>query len=484
MTPVAKVGGLGDVSASLSEALRLKGHDVRVIIPRYASIDAEKHPSYPVAGLDGLPVPVGRRIVHGRVGASEPAGLPRTYYVINDAYFGRKGIYDDPDTREGYPDNAERFVFFQRAALETLKHVGFRPDVIHCHDHQAGLIPSYLKLLLRSDPFFASAGTVLTIHNLGYQGIFPAETMDLTGFPEGSFAPLSAFEFFGKLNFMKAGIRHADVVTTVSPTYAREICDEELGCGLEGELRQKGDRLVGILNGIDTEVWNPATDPHLPAHYSVAGMRGKEACRAELMRRMALPEVSGALLIGMVTRLAEQKGFDLLDVAIGRLMRMNVQLVVLGTGQARFHKMLTEASARWPARISVKFAFDEQIAHLIEAGGDAFLMPSRYEPCGLNQMYSLRYGTVPIVRATGGLADTVVDADADAAAGNGFSFEEYAPEALLDTVERAVAAFKVRARWKKIVKAGMSRDFSWASSAGAYEVVYEQAIESTSRALV
>jgi starch synthase len=403
------------------------------------------------------------------------------YYVANDAYFGRKGIYDDPETGEGYPDNAERFIFFQLAALELLRRTGFRPDVVHCHDHQAALVPSYLKLLLRTDPFFAGAGSILTIHNLGYQGIFPPETMDLAGFPPGTLSPLSAFEFFGKMNFMKAGISHADLVTTVSPTYAREICEPEHGFGLEGVLRQRGADLVGILNGIDPGAWDPASDPLLPARYTASDPSGKAACRDELRRRMALPDKAGALVIGMVTRLAEQKGLDLLDEAMGRLMSRNVQLVVLGTGQARFHALLREASARWPARLSATFGFSEELAHLIEAGADAFLMPSRYEPCGLNQMYSLRYGTVPIVRATGGLADTVVDADRDSAAGNGFSFGEYSAAAMLNAVDRAIAAFRDRERWLRLIRSGMAADFSWAASAAAYEKVYERAAASAAR---
>jgi len=484
MTPIAKVGGLGDVTASLTAELRKRGHDVRVVLPRYASIDAGAHPSWPVSGLDPMPVPLGHRTVQARVSASEPAGTPSIYYIGNDAYFGRKGIYDDPDTREGYPDSAERFVFFQRAALEALRLVGFRPDVVHCHDQHTALIPAYFKRPLAADPFFTGVGTVYTIHNLGYQGIYPPETMELTGFPQDLFHPMSPFEFFGKLNFMKTGIQHADIVTTVSPTYAREICDAEMGCGLEGVLRDKGSALVGILNGIDPEAWNPATDPHLSSHYSRSDIDGKSACREELLRHMSLPPVKGAMLIGIVTRLAEQKGLDLIAAAMERLMRLDVQVAVLGTGQEKFHRMLSEASARWPARLTVKFGFSEKLAHLIEAGADAFLMPSRYEPCGLNQMYSLRYGTVPIVRATGGLADTVVDADREKRRGNGFSFADYDAEAMLDAITRAIRAFKDRPRWRRVVEAGMDGDFSWAVSASAYEEVYQRAASMASSALV
>jgi len=484
MTPIAKVGGLGDVTQSLSDELRKRGHDVRVVLPRYASIKADKHPAYPVAGMAGVPVPVGERKVMARVTASEPAGLPSIYYIENDAYFGRKGIYDDPDTKEGYPDAAERFIFFQRAALEALRLVGFRPDVIHCHDQHTALVPAYLKRLLSSDTFFGGVGTVFTIHNLGYQGIFPSETMELTGFPPGSFHAMSPFEFFGKVNFMKAGIHHADIVTTVSPTYAREICGAELGCGLEGVLRDRGADLVGILNGIDPEVWNPEKDALLPGHYSKIDLRGKASCREDLLKRMSLPPIKGAMLIGIVTRLAEQKGLDLIEAAMQRLMRLDVQVAVLGTGQEKFHKMLTEASARWPAKLTVKLGFSEELAHLIEAGADAFLMPSRYEPCGLNQMYSLRYGTVPIVRSTGGLADTVVDADADTRVGNGFSFSDYTAEAMLGAIGRTVTAFKERSRWTRIVRAGMERDFSWAVSASAFEDVYQRAARAASKALV
>ncbi len=471
------------MTASLSTELRKRGHDVRVLIPRYASIDAAAHPAHPVDSLAALPVPLGPRMVQAHVTASRPAGSSEVYYIGHEAYFGRKGIYDDPDTKEGYPDNAERFIFFQRAALETLKRTGFRPDIIHCHDQHTALVPGYLKVPPRSDPFFAGTGTVLTIHNLGYQGIFPPDVMRLTGFPPDLFAPLSAFEFFGKVNLMKAGIVYADIVTTVSPTYAREICGEEMGCGLEGVLRARGPDLVGILNGIDPDVWNPATDPHLPAHYDASDLEGKAVCRRELLRRMSLSAARGSMVVGMVTRLAEQKGLDLIEAAVERLMQLDVQIVVLGTGQASFHRMLTEAGARWPAKVTVKFGFSEEIAHLIEAGADAFLMPSRYEPCGLNQMYSLRYGTVPIVRATGGLADTVTDDDAHPDTGNGFSFTEYTPEALVDAVARAAAAYRNPTRWLRILRSGMDRDSSWAVSASSYESVYERAA-AAARAMV
>ncbi|MBI3448769.1 MAG: glycogen synthase GlgA [Acidobacteria bacterium] len=485
MAPIAKVGGLGDVTQSLADELRRRGHDVRVFLPRYAAIKADRHPAYPVAGASSIDVPVSGRIVRAALSASEPAGIPSIYYIENDAYFGRKGIYDDPDTREGYPDSAERFIFFQRAALEALRTVGFRPDVIHCHDQHTALVPAYLKRTLAQDPFFAGVGTVFTIHNLGYQGIYPPGTMALAGFPMEAFYPMSPFEFFDRMNFMKTGITLADVVTTVSPTYAREICTAERGEGLDGVLREKGADLVGILNGIDPDVWNPAKDPALPVHYTAASPAGKSTCREELLKRMSLAPIGGAMLIGIVTRLAEQKGLDLIEAAMERLMGLHVQLAVLGTGQERFHRMLTEAAARWPAKVTVKFGFSEDLAHLIEAGADSFLMPSRYEPCGLNQMYSLRYGTVPVVRATGGLADSVVDADAKGAAGDGFSFTDYTPEAMLDAVTRSVRAFKDRSRWAAIVKRGMERDFTWARSASAYEQVYQRAVaRAATRALV
>jgi starch synthase len=401
----------------------------------------------------------------------------RVYCLECPALFDREGLYQVQG--QDHPDNLERFSVFAQAALRLLPVIGWQPEVVHCHDWQSALAAAHLRFgALGQEPFFAEIGSVLTIHNLAYQGVFPGEQWPITGLPSHAFT-IEGLEFFGQVNCLKGGLVSAGLLTTVSPTYAREIQTEAFGCGLDGVLRARAEAFVGIVNGIDPEEWNPATDPHLAAPYAADRLSGKASCKRALQRAQRLPQQE-ALLIGMVQRLADQKGLDILVEAMESLMALPLQLVILGTGDPRYHERLEQLAKRFPDRLAVTLGFDNALAHQIEAGADAFLMPSKFEPCGLNQMYSMRYGTVPIVKRVGGLADTVIDAAPHALAeqtATGFVFEAHTAAALLEAVRRALDAFQDRPRWTGLMQAGMRRDFSWAASARAYLGVYERSLE-------
>ena len=463
MAPLAKVGGLADVVGALSPALIRLGHDVRVVLPRYASIDTSRHKPDVKDGVTCIQVACGRTRVP-------------VYLVEGPQHFDRPGIYNDPKDGQGYPDNAERFIFFQRAGLDLLRKIGFKPDVIHCHDHQTGLIPAYLRLKPAAEPFFAGVGTLFTVHNLGYQGLFPPQALAAAGFDASLFYPAGPFEFWGKVNFMKVGLSLADVITTVSPTYAEEICTPDQGCGLEGVLASRRADLHGVLNGIDDEYWNPEKDTHIKDHFSADDLAGKARCKTELLKQSGLPAGKKRLpVIGIISRLTEQKGFDLIEQAMPELLARDLKMVVLGAGEERYVKMFQEVAKSAPKKVSARIGFDEPLAHLIEAGADMFLMPSRYEPCGLNQMYSLAYGTVPVARATGGLADTVKEEPRAGAPANGFVFQEYDARALIGCADRALAAYADKKRWELLMRAGMRGDYSWAGPAKTYAALYSEA---------
>ena len=483
MVPLAKVGGLGDVVGALSDVLGGRGHEVAVFLPAYRDL------SFPPGArrenaVPELAVPLGSGTEPGGLVRLELPGHRATVFLVThrgpERFFDRPGIYTDPATGEGYPDNARRFLFFSRAVLEGLKALDRRVDVLHVNDAQTAFVPAFLRHQYASDPFFTRTGTLLSIHNLGYQGLEPPEVLADAGFGPEVFWPTSAFEFFGSVNFMKVGISFADLLNTVSPRYAREIRSEhEYGLGLEGVLAERSDDLRGIVNGIDYAVWNPENDPHLAARYSAQDLRGKAACRRALAERADWPadptETGGDWpIVGMITRLVDQKGFDLIRAAADSLMKLDVRLFVLGTGQKEYHTLLEELARRHPNRVAVRLAFDDALAHQIEAGSDMFLMPSRYEPCGLNQLMSLRYGTVPVVRATGGLADTVQDFDPGTREGTGFVFQEYEADAMLAALKRALATYRQPHLWHRLVQNCMAQDFSWEASATQYEDAYRE----------
>jgi starch synthase len=466
VAPWSKTGGLGDVAGALPRALARRGHAVSVVSPRYGSIDAA------AAGFARKDAAIR---VRGEATSLWVKKAGATFYLVeHERLFGsRRGLYGEGG--RDYGDNAERFAFLSRAALAVPGAMRLRPRIVHLNDWQTGLAPYLLSHEHAQDPALAGARTVFTIHNLAYQGVFPKEVVPHLGLAWSAFHP-DGMEFYDRLSFMKAGLTAADVLTTVSPTYAREILGSDGGFGLDAVLRHRRDRLTGILNGIDVAEWDPATDPHLPAHYSARSLAGKARCKAALQRELGLAARPDVPLLTMVSRLAEQKGVDLLAAALPELLGRDVQLAILGSGDPGYEDALAAAARARPGRMAVEIGFDEGLAHRMEAGGDAFLMPSRFEPCGLNQMYSLRYGTVPIVRAVGGLEDTVEDYDGWNR-GTGFKFREYTPGALLLAVRRALDAHRDRRAWRGLVARGMAQDFSWDRSAQSYETLYGGLVE-------
>jgi starch synthase len=466
VAPWSKTGGLGDVAAALPRALATRGHDVTVVTPRYGSIDAR------AAGFTRKDAALR---VRGEATAAWVKKGPFTVWLVeHERLFGaRPGIYGQGG--KDYPDNAERFTHLCRAALALPAATGLRPRIVHANDWQTGLIPFLLRHEHAQDPHLVGARTVFTIHNLAYQGVFPKDVVPHLGLPWDVFR-FEAMEFYDQLSFMKAGLVFADALTTVSPTYAREIRTAQGGQGLDALLRDRAPDLHGILNGIDVAEWDPSKDSHLPAHFSSRALAGKARCKAALQREVGLPVRGEVPLAAVVSRLADQKGVDLLVAAIPELLARDAQLVVLGSGERRYEEALARAAAERRAQMAVRIGFDEGLAHRIEAGADLFLMPSRFEPCGLNQMYSLRYGTVPVVRAVGGLDDTVEDFDGWQR-GTGFKFRDYHPAALSLAVRRALETHRDRRAWRGLVHRGMAEDFSWERSAASYEAVYRGLVE-------
>jgi starch synthase len=475
--PFVKVGGLADVVGALPKMLERLGAQVTIVLPDYRVIPHEKFGICPSASVVPFEIPLGPEAVRVEISQTTAPGTGvEVFFLGGGGYFARDGVYDDPVTKAAYADNMQRFTFFAKAGLEFLRRLGRPADVIHCHDSQTALIPGLLRTVYEDDPFFAGSGCLFTIHNLAYQGLFEAETMAWAGIDEALFCPMSPFEYWGKVNFMKIGIELADLVNTVSETYAREIqSGPEFGYGLEGVLKNRAGDLVGIVNGIDYDDWNPETDALIPAQFSSRDLSGKALCKASLLQIMGLPQRKGRVpLMGIISRLADQKGFDLIGEAIEQMAEQDLQMVVLGTGQLKYHELFQGISARYPDKIAVKLGFDNRLAHQIEAGADMFLMPSKYEPCGLNQLYSLRYGTVPIVRATGGLADTITDYSIQGDSGTGFVFKEYSSEAMMTAIESALVVYSDSERWHRLMVRDMVQRWSWEESARKYMELYDR----------
>jgi starch synthase len=472
--PFAKTGGLADVAGALPEALGRLGCDVTLVLPAYREALARSLPVEPT-GIE-FAVPIGTRHLPARILRCRlPESAATVLLVANDEFFDRPTLYGGA---EDYADNAERFIFFSRAALELACRQAAPFDVIHCHDWQTGLVPAYQKTLYRSWPAVANARTVMTIHNMAYQGLFWHWDMLLTGL-DWRYFNWEQMEFHQQLSLLKTGIVFADRVTTVSPTYAREIQQAPGGCGLEGVLAARGAALTGIVNGIDTDLWNPATDPHIPRHYTEADVAaGKYAARIALAARLGHAAPTERPLVGFVGRLVEQKGVELVAEAIGRLSgEGRASFMVLGTGEPAAEESLRRVAASFPDVVDVVIGFDEGLAHLAQAAADIMLVPSRYEPCGLTQLYAQRYGAIPVVRATGGLADTVVDATSEALAegrATGFSFGPYDAAALVQTVERALDCHADADAWSGLVRTAMRQDWSWNSSGREYLRLFEQ----------
>lgn len=478
IVPFSKVGGLADVMGALPDELEKLDCNVSVFTPLYSSIDRKAFNVRAVRGLSKLEVPVSGKKVRFRIRSALKPGTGITvYFVDSDRFYAREGIYTVPDTGAAYEDEDERTIFFNRAVVAAMKALDLHPDVVHCNDFHAGLIPAYLSLEDSGTSRFHHTGTVLSIHNMAYQGNFPQNFMTKAGFDPSLFTPMSPFEFWGKVNVMKIGISFAGIISTVSKTYADEIAtSEEFGYGLEGVLRARREDLIGILNGIDQNVWDPSTDDLIPFPYDAENLAGKKRCRAALLKAYKLPADTKNPLIGMVSRLVDQKGFDILAKAFDSLMKLGVKIVILGTGQEKYHELYTKLAAAYPKQLGLKLEFNNRLAHEIEAGSDFFLMPSRYEPCGLNQMYSLRYGTVPIVRATGGLKDTITDLNRTGSKGNGFTFKAYNSRSLIAVVKKAVTFYGNKAVMDDVRGRIMREDHSWLKSAKEYRALYERAM--------
>lgn len=475
VVPFAKTGGLADVAGALPRAWAALGARPSVFLPAYRKVRATTPGLKREAATVRVPI-LDRTVEAGILRGTLPDSKVPAFFIDAPEFFDREELYGTP--KGDYPDNASRFTFFARAVLEAVRALDLRPDVIHAHDWQAALVPVYLKTLYAQDPILATTRSALTIHNLGYQGLFWHWDMKITGL-DWRWFHWKALEYFGKVNFLKGGIVFADLITTVSPTYAREILEEETGVGLGGVLRERAGDLRGILNGIDADGWDPARDPLLPEHYSARDLRGKAACKAHLQRAMGLAPRPDVPLFGMVSRLTDQKGWDLLAAVVPDLAERDVQFAILGAGEEKYVSLLKALQARHPDRVGVQIGFDERRAHEIEAGADFFLMPSRYEPCGLNQMYSLRYGTLPVVRRTGGLADTVSDYSPErlrASACDGFVFRPPDPSALREAIERALVVYRDPKALRRMRETAMARDFSWARSARAYLAAFQAAV--------
>jgi starch synthase len=467
ITPFAKTGGLADVVGTLSVALEKRGHKVSLIMPAYRCVLNGPF-ALEETGMR-LSVPLGAEIIEPSVLRAEIGRNVSVYLVRADRYFDRDFLYGRPEF--DYSDNAERFVFLSRAALEILRQ--HPVEIVHCHDWQTALGIVFLKTQPARYPEFTSAKTVLTAHNLGFQGIFHESNWPLLNLDRSYFSS-QHLEFYRNINFLKGGLIFADKITTVSPTYAQEIMLAEQGFGLQGILQQRAADVTGILNGVDYSEWSPEIDPFIAQRYSVNDLTGKGICKAKLQASVGLPVKSAVPLVGMISRLTSQKGFDLVQKIFDQLMERQIQLVLLGSGEERYESFFVTAAARFPETFAARTGFDEALAHRIEAGADMFLMPSLYEPCGLNQMFSLKYGTIPIVRGIGGLKDTVVDYDGESGSSTGFVFDKYEPQALLKTIERALAAFTQRQSWTQLMHRAMRMDFSWDRSAQAYNSLYEQ----------
>jgi starch synthase len=463
--PFSKTGGLADVVGALPKALAALGHEVEVILPRYRVTPAGAS----VPHAQSLTLPLGSGYKFASVQDGGRAHQVQTYLIDCPEYFDRDGLYQQKG--EDYPDNVHRFAAFSMAALEFLKHGATSPDIIHCHDWQTALVPIYLRNIYREDGYFGKTSVVFTLHNLGYQGLFPPHVLPQISLHAGLFT-IDALEYYGMVNLLKGGMIFSDFITTVSRKYAEEIQTPEFGYGLEGVLHSRADHLQGIVNGVDYDEWDPATDKLLVANYTPTSLKGKDVCKKALLENMGVQTpVLRRPVIGIVSRFASQKGFDLIATIAEQLAALDLYVVALGTGEPPHEELFRTMAAKYPEKFLVKIAYDNTLAHQIEAGSDMFLMPSRYEPCGLNQIYSLKYGAVPIVRATGGLDDTIEPFDGKA--GTGFKFQEYSPQALLATIHAALEVYSTPKIWNRLVQNGMKKDFSWTTSARGYSQIYE-----------
>jgi starch synthase len=478
VVPFVKTGGLADVSSALPQRLAELGHEVRIVVPKYGAVDDRKFKIHEVVRLKDLKINIGdKEVLFSLRSCFLPGQKIRVqiYFLDNQEYFGgRSSLYVDPMTGEDYPDNDERFVLLCRAVFELISKLGWIPDIIHCNDWQCGLVPAYLKTMFKDNEQFQQFKTLFTIHNLSYQGIFPASSFKKTALPDNLNSEKGILHN-KKLNFMKAGLMFSDVINTVSETYAKEISkDDNLGEGLSSVLAKRKNDLYGIINGIDIRAWNPEKDKHIPKKYSLKNLKNKIDNKKELTKKFNFEFNESVPIVGIISRLYDSKGMDLIQSAFDNLMSLDIQMVLLGTGDRKYHSFFNKMASKYPNKFACFLGFDDTLAHLIEAGADMLLMPSKFEPCGLNQMYSLVYGTVPIVRETGGLADTVTEYSEKSGEGTGFVFKKYNKTDLLAEFKSALNIFKDKDSWTKIMKNGMKSDFSWTSSAKKYIELYKR----------
>jgi starch synthase len=466
--PFVKTGGLADVIGALPKALRRLGHDVRVVLPRYASINPARWHLQSV--LEDVAVPMHEETEHVRVLAGRMADDIPVYFVDSPRFFQRENLY-------GYVDDGERFILFCRAALEMVRQMQWQPDVLHCHDWHAAIVPNWMRTIYRDDPLLRDAATVFTIHNLAFQGIFGYRILEVAGVAEAGFLYPAVAELANVVDLMGRGILFADTVSTVSPRYAKEILTPQFGERLDPVLRERHDHLYGILNGIDTEEFNPATDRHIRAQFDAFSLEQRPANKADLQEHVHLPVDDQIPVVGMISRLADQKGFDLLDQVLIPLIDLGVQLVVSGTGDQHYHQMFQRLAARYPRQVAINLTFNTEFSQRIYAGSDLFLMPSRFEPCGVSQMLAMRYGSIPVVHRTGGLADTVTEFDPVVDSGNGFSFTPYEPFQLFAALVRALTVYRFKEPWQRLMTRAMRADNSWDASAEQYVALYRRTQE-------
>jgi len=471
--PFAKTGGLADVVNALGKILPKNKVETRIVLPKYKVIDEKKIKLKKI--VNEILIPIGDRYEKASIWEAKLQKETVVYFVDAGKYFAREYLYRSPEG--DYPDNNERFIFFSRACLETTKAVNFQPDVINCHDWETALIPAYLKTLYRIDAFFHKTKTVLTIHNIAYQGLYPKDTMWLAGFSWVDFTP-DKLEYYGMINFLKAGIVYADVITTVSPTYAQEVqSSNEFGRGMEGILSARKDDFYGILNGIDYDEWSPEKDKYIPARFSSKNISNKYVCKEKLCEAVGFQPDNSIPIIGMVTRLDPQKGLELLAQSIHSILNMNLRLIILGVGDKIYQDALSLIAQEYPQKMRVRLEFNNPLAHMIYAGSDMLLIPSRFEPCGLTQMIAMAYGTIPIVTKTGGLADTVTEFSPENLSGNGIVIEEFSSTALISAIERAIKYYKDKNLWKILMNNAFRRRFTWDKSVKEYIRIYKIALK-------
>ncbi len=482
VVPFVKTGGLADVSAALPQMLAEMGHEVRIVVPKYGAVDSRKFKIHEVVRLKDLTINIaGKEVIFSLKSCFLPGQKVRVqiYFLDNHEYFGsRTSLYADPLTGEEYPDNDERFILLSKSVFELISKLGWIPDIIHCNDWQCGLIPAYLRTIYKDEPNFSSFKTLFTIHNFAYQGEFPKSTFAKTGLPVEMNSE-KGLEHNGKINFLKGGLLFADAINTVSETYANEIrTDDEISGGLKALLMKRKNDLYGIINGIDTRVWNPEKDKMLPKKFNIKTIELKQANKKELAQKFGFEYDENIPIVGLISRLFDTKGFDIISEAFEDMMKLDIQMILLGNGEKKYHVFFDKMTRKYPKKFAAYLGFNDELAHLIEGGADIYLMPSKYEPCGLNQMYSLMYGTVPIVRETGGLADTVIKFNEKNGEGSGFVFKAYDSAAMVKELQRAMKIFKNKKVWTKIMKNGMKSDFSWNSSAKKYIELYKTILNS------